>query len=349
MKKIDTKVLRTLANRNVIGLLNRLGVPYDQRGPQLKGACLCKQHGGDGTNPTAFNWRSDYGRWICFTHHCELVYGNDIFGLVRSILGLTFHEAVEWIDKALTSGDLDDEETVVSDSPKEPSLHLHEPIVEDRLKFLKSDVSYLVGRGFDPVILAKYQVGTWQRLGTYMHNRIIFPVRDHESHLVGFTGRTLVSEEERANKKVIKWLHGRDYALFPKVSDFFVTSLLFNWHNAKKHLGEGKELIVVEGPLDGMRLEEAGIYNWVATLGTTFTPVQRSLLIDAGVNKIWCAYDADELHDGRRPGDSGWMRMKQIVGNLIELERVELPEGKDPGSMSVQEVLQVFTHETEKH
>jgi DNA primase len=176
-------------------------------------------------------------------------------------------------------------------------------------------------------------------------------VRDHQGFVVGFTGRTLLTpaemaeQEAKTGRPVAKWIHGRDYVKFPDKNkqELFITSLLFNWYRAKKQLGADKELIMVEGPLDGFRLEEAGIMNWVATLGTTFTPVQRGLLVDAGVNKIRCAYDADEtLPNGQNPGDDGYERIKDIIGNLIELERVALPLGKDPGSMSIEEIHRTF-------
>lgn len=352
--KEEVKTLRVHANRNIVEILDALSVSYSQRGPLLQARCLCAHHSGDGNNSTAFSWRLDYGRWVCFTHHCEQSYGNDVFGLVRGVLNIKFGAAVKWIEAHLSGVDLNAEVSASEHTARRPRLHIHEPISEERLTFLKPDHAYLVGRGFDPTILDTYNVGVWRRIGTYMNNRVIFPVRDHQGFVIGFTGRTLLTleeieeQEKRTGYPVGKWIHGRDYVTFPNKNkqELFITSVLFNWYRAKKRLGIDKELIVVEGPLDGMRLEEAGIQNWVATLGTTFTPIQRSLLVDAGVNKLRCAYDSDILSDGRRPGDEGWKRLTEIVGNLMDLERVQLPAGKDPGEMTVDEIHQIFDYET---
>jgi hypothetical protein len=154
------KTLRINANRNILGLLDKLGIAYSRRGPLLQACCMCKHHGGDGTNPTAFSWRTDYGRWVCFTHHCETAYGTDIIGLVRSVLGMNFRQSVQWIEEALASGELGETIVDTAVNPTKPKLRLHEPVVEDRVKFLQPDLSYLVNRGFDPVVLKRYQVGT---------------------------------------------------------------------------------------------------------------------------------------------------------------------------------------------
>jgi DNA primase len=352
--KEELKTLRVHANRNARDILDSLGIAYSQRGPLLQAKCACAHHAGDGNNSTAFSWRLDYGRWVCFTHHCERGYGNDVFGLVRSVKEITFGAAVKWVEASLDGVDLDAEVSDSERTAKRPKLHIHEPISEERLKFLKQDHTYLNSRGFRTDVLEQYNVGVWRRIGTYMNNRVVFPVRDHQGFVIGFTGRTLLTpeqireQEEKTGRKVGKWIHGRDYVIFPNKDkqELFITSVLFNWHRAKRRLGVDKELIVVEGPLDGMRLEEAGIQNWVATFGTTFTPIQRSLLVDAGVNKLRCAYDSDVLPDGRRPGDDGWELLTEIVGNLMDLERVQIPAGKDPGGMTVNEVRQVFAYET---
>jgi hypothetical protein len=342
--KEHIKLLKVHANRNIGDVFDKLGISYSQRGPLMQAKCPCEHHAGDGNNDTAFSWRSDYGRWVCFTHHCERAFGNDIFGLLRSVLDVGFAGARKWLEEALADVDTAGPILETEVNARRPRLHIHEPITEDRLKFLDPDHSYLESRGFGSEVLDKHYVGVWKRIGTYMNNRVVFPVRDHQGFVVGFTGRTLLTPDEmqeqelKTGRPVAKWIHGRDYVKFPDKSkqELFITSLLFNWYNAKKHLGADKELVMVEGPLDGFRLEEAGIMNWVATLGTTFTPVQRGLLVDAGVNKIRSAYDPDIA------GDGGYDKIKNIIGNLIELERVKLPRGMDPGSMTVEQIHSAF-------
>ena len=93
MSDEEKKSLRNHANRNIAYLLDQLAISYTDRGDGLiQSCCGCKQHGGDRDNPTAFSWRPDLGKWVCWTHHCEEARGNDIFGLVSSVLGSNFKE-----------------------------------------------------------------------------------------------------------------------------------------------------------------------------------------------------------------------------------------------------------------
>lgn len=342
--------IRNHSNRNLAYILDRLGVNFNERGDGLIQACCpCEQHGGDRDNSTAFSWRLDLGKWVCWTHHCEEHYGNDIFGLVSSIKKINFREAVKWLSEQLESKDVN-----VSDPIADPEnlhrgtqLHIHEPLSEDNLKFLQPDPQYLLNRGFDLEILRSYEVGLWQRMGTYMHDRVVFPVRDHEGYLVGYTGRTIHDKEyfTRRGLQYAKWIHGRHYNQWPQRGDIFTSSILFNLHRAKKYLGIHKRLILVEGPLDGMRLQEAGIYNWAATLGTNFCHSHRTLLVKAGVTDLFNAYDADDpakYKDNKSPGEEGWKRMHRIVGDLFNLHKVDLPPGHDCGNLEVGQLQQIF-------
>ncbi len=344
------KAIKNHANRNIAHILKKLDIEFYDRGDGLiQSSCPCLQHGGDRSNQVAWSWRIDLGKWVCWSHHCEEIRGNDIFGLVSSILNLNFKETVDWITETLKQENVD-----LSQSVPDPenlhrgtTLHIHEPLPEDNIKFLQPDPQYLLNRGFDIQVLRKYQAGLWSRPGTYMDGRVVFPVRDHDNHLVGYTARTVHSPEyfEKRDLRYSKWVHGRHYNRWPQRGDIFTSSILFNLNNAKNHLGTEKKMILVEGPLDGMRLEEAGIHNWVATLGTSFCNAHRTLLVKYGVKHLYVAYDNDDPEkyiDKQNPGERGWERLKRIVGDLFELKRVELPSGTDCGDLDVDTIKKIF-------
>jgi len=343
------KNLKNHANRNIGYILDKLNVRYTDSGGLIQSACSCKQHGGDGDNETAWSWRMDLGKWVCWTHHCEEDRGNDVFGLVSSVLGTNFHETAKWLLDRLAerSVDITDEAPPPIYEVRGTSLHTHEPLSEDNLAFLEPEPEYLLGRGFDKTVLNNYRVGYWKKPGTFMHDRVVFPVRDHEGYLVGYTGRTVRPKEyfEEKGIKYAKWVHGRHYHKWPQRGELFTSSILFNLHRAKKFLSLKKELILVEGPLDGMKLEEAGIHNWVATLGTSFCATHRTLLVQHGINDLYVAYDADDpskYKDKESPGEKGWVRMQRVVGDIFNLHRVELPMERDCGDMSVEELHETF-------
>lgn len=331
--------LRNHANRNICHILDRLGIKYYDRGDGLiQATCPCSQHGGDRDNDTAFSWRKDIGRWVCWSHHCEDSRGNDIFGLVSSIKKTNFGETMTLISSILKNKDVDITEDCEFQKTKKPELHTHEALSEDQLKFLMPDPQYLLNRGFDINILRQYQVGLWSKKGTYMYDRVVFPIRDHEGFLVGYTGRTIHPKEyfEKRGLKYAKWIHGRHYHLYPNRGDLFTSSILFNLNNAKKYTLYHQEVILIEGPLDGMKLSEAGIHNWVATLGTKFGPVHRSLLVKHGVTRIYVAYDNDLA------GQESFDKIESVCGDLFEIIKIELPEGKDCGDLQCEQLQDIF-------
>jgi len=344
------RAIRNHANRNITYLLDQMGVVFDDRGDGLIQACCpCSQHGGDRDNHTAWSWRIDLGRWVCWSHACEETRGNDIFGLVSSIKGTNFPQTVNWIIQTLEKREvnLDEAAPDPENFQRERTLHIHEPLAENNLQFLNPDPVYLLNRNFDIEVLRRYEIGYWSRVGTYMNDRVVFPVRDHDGHLVAYSGRTVHPKEYFENRgiKYAKWVHGRHYNRWPQRGDLFTSSILYNLFRAKRFLPQMTRLILVEGPLDGMKLEEAGIHNWVATLGTKFSAVHRSLLVKYGVTDLYVAYDNDDpekYKDNKSPGEEGWKRLERIVGDLLNLHRVILPEDKDCGDLEVEQLQQIF-------
>lgn len=345
MKMIDEEkqALRNHANRNITYLLDKLAINYTDRGDGLiQSCCKCQQHGGDRDNTTAFSWRPDLGKWVCWTHHCEESRGNDIFGLVSSILGTNFLATTKWIYERLAEKNIDVTQAVAlpENLHRGTTLHTHEPLKEDNLRFLQMDPEYLIQRGFSKEVLRDYNAGLWQRPGTFMHDRVVFPIRDHEGFLVGYTGRTIHSEEFFTEKglEYRKWIHGRNYNIYPKRGELLISSLLFNLNRAKRAMGQHKKMIVVEGPLDGMKLEMSGIHNWVATLGTTFCANHRTLLVKYGVTDLYVAYDDDE----NNAGDKGLMRLQRVVGDIFNVHKVELSNYHDCGDLPIEQLQLIF-------
>jgi len=343
ISEAEKAALRNHANRNVTYLLDKLAINYTDRGDGLiQACCKCQQHGGNRDNTTAFSWRPDIGKWVCWTHHCEESRGNDIFGLVSSILGTNFTATTKWVHDRLAEKSID---VTQAAAPPEnlyrgTSLHTHEPVKEDNLRFLQMDPAYLIQRGFSKEVLRDYQAGLWQRPGTFMNDRVIFPIRDHDGFLVGYTGRTIHSKEYFAEKglEYHKWTHGRSYNLWPKRGELLISSLLFNLNRAKRYMGLQKKMIIVEGPLDGMKLEMAGIHNWVATLGTTFCANHRTLLVKYGVTDLYVAYD-DDVNDA---GDKGLTRLKRVVGDIFNVHKVDLQGQHDCGELPIEQLQLIF-------
>lgn len=328
--------IKTIASRNIANILDSLNICYIDTGLVIKAVCPCQQHGGDRSSQS-FNWRKDFCHWICWSHHCEEKFGSDIIGLIRSVTNMSFIETKKYLEKFIDS-DVNIE--VINTKINNRSLHIHKPLPENHLKWLSKQPKYLLDRGFSSSILDTYQIGLWQRLGTFMHDRAVIPIRDHEGFLVGYSGRTIHDEAWFTTKglEYQKWLHGRSYFNYPQNSELLTGSILFNLDKAKNYIRPLNKVILVEGPLDGLKLSMSGIYNWVCSLGTGFGPIHRSLLVKYGVTDLFEAFDPDAA------GRQGAARLSKIIGNLINIHHVELPSQQDPGQMSVNDIKERFMH-----
>lgn len=113
-------------------------------------------------------------------------------------------------------------------------------------------------------------------------NRIIFPITDARGRMISFGGRAL-DPEDRA-----KYLNGPESPLFHKGAN------LYGLHEAKRLLaaaGEGATLAVVEGYMDVIACQRAGIAA-VAPLGTALTEDQIRLLWRQSREPVLC-FDGD--------------------------------------------------------
>lgn len=119
----------------------------------------------------------------------------------------------------------------------------------------------------------------------FFRGRVIFPILDHQSRVVGFGGRVLV---ERPNTG--KYMNTPEGPVFTK------RKLLFGLNRAAKEIGLQKSVIVVEGYTDVIMCHQHGLRNVVATLGTSLTEdhvaVLRRYVREGG--RVVALFDADE-------------------------------------------------------
>lgn len=333
--------LKIAASNRITKFLDCLGITYSDCGAYLKGSCPAKNHGGDRDNQSAFCWWPDTRSWACFSHHCNVDVGSDIIGLICAVKGYNFQQALKFLedfvlDKLEMSSDQVQNVEIISIKREQHNKRIH----ENRLKFLQQDkdsLSSLLERGFSIEVLQKFDVGFWTRLGSFMHDRIVIPVRDYDGYIVGFTGRTIWPEEEWQQHGINeKWKHGLDYVQNIKGS-FHKSSVVFNLNNAKIYINDNdKSIFIVEGPYDGFKLSMAGIENWVACLGSYFSTSQRALLIKAGVSRVKLAFDND---------GAGRKATQTLIKNLSEyfhVDVIDLPDGCDPGDLTVDQIKDIF-------
>lgn len=107
--------------------------------------------------------------------------------------------------------------------------------------------------------------------------RVMFPIVDLRGNIIGFGGRVLDGSQP-------KYLNTGATPVFDKGSN------LFSMNFAKN--ADTKRLILCEGYMDVIAVNQAGFENVVATLGTAITPDQARLMSHYA-EEIVIAYDSD--------------------------------------------------------
>lgn len=149
-------------------------------------------------------------------------------------------------------------------------------------------------------------------------NRIMFPIHNLDGQVVGFTARCYLKEETP------KYLNTKETYIFKK------GNILFNYHRAKDAIRLLKEVVIVEGNMDAIRLYSVGIKNVIALMGTSLTKEQ----IEA-IKKLRCKVVL--MLDNDNAGGTATL----AVGNLLEENKipfgvVRLSGEKDPDAYILQ-------------
>jgi DNA primase len=144
--------------------------------------------------------------------------------------------------------------------------------------------------------------------------RLMLPIRDARGRVIAFGGRILGEGEP-------KYLNSPDTILFDK------GRTLYNLDRAAPASRTAKRLIVVEGYMDVIALDRAGITEAVAPNGTALTEGQIERLWRLDPAPILC-FDGDNA--GRKAAVRAALRALPYLRPDRTLRFVELPAGQDP-------------------
>ncbi len=147
-------------------------------------------------------------------------------------------------------------------------------------------------------------------------DRVMFPIRDERGRVIAFGGRVLGQGEP-------KYLNSPETPLYHKGRE------LYGLYEHRRAIQRDDRVVVVEGYMDVVMLDQHGFDHAVATLGTAITPDQVARLLRLA-NAVIFAFDGDAA--GRK---AAWRALENCLpqardGKLLAF--LFLPEGEDPDS-----------------
>jgi DNA primase len=286
--------------------------------------------------------------------------GGDVFTFIQEKEGVEFRDAVEFLAdrygialslEAADAGEVDRRRRrerlyeLLGKTASFYARYLWESREAARAR------AYLEGRGLGRDALSHYGVGyapsAWDRVltsalgsgfgedellaaglaqrgrqgGLYdrFRSRIMFPLRDSRGRVLGFGARAM-REEQRP-----KYLNTSETEIYRKGRSLFGLDL------ARSHATREGRVIVVEGYTDVIALQQGGIQNVVAAMGTALTDDQVAELARLA-RVVLLAFDAD------RSGQEAMLRVQRAAaGRGIDLKVVRLPDDKDPCDLLLEE------------
>ena len=330
--------LQELKMRNSLTDVASAYINLKRRGRNMVG--LCPFHG---EKTPSFNIYTENESFYCFG--CGA--GGDVISFIMRIENLDYVEAVKYLAQRagmeMPENSYDDSmarlrkriyeanreaarffyKTLYLPVGKEGLDYFHGRMLSDRtirhfgLGFADDDwtslTTHLKSLGFSENELVAANLAVQRRSGNGVYdrftNRVIFPIIDLRGNVIAFGGRIMTDQKP-------KYLNTSDTPVFKKSEN------LFSLNNAKN--SGSRTLILCEGYMDVIAVNQAGFKNAVATLGTALT-TEQAMLMKRYADEVIICYDADEA------GQKATSRAIPILRNAGLLVRVlTIPNGKDP-------------------
>ncbi|UXR48841.1 DNA primase [Staphylococcus simulans] len=341
--RIEQSVINEIKDKTDILDLVSEYVKLEKRGRNYIG--LCPFH--DEKTPS-FTVSED--KQICHCFGCKK--GGNVFQFTQEIEGISFVDAVkalgERVNVKVDVGQNNEQNQIASDDLMMIKMHelmqeyYHYVLMktvegEEPLKYLKSrgfteellknrkigfapDNShfchdFLQKKGYD--IELAYEAGLLSRneenFSYYdrFRDRIMFPLHNAQGRTVGYSGRTYKNQEP-------KYLNSPETPIFQK------RRLLYNVDKARRIIRQKNEIILLEGFMDVIKADNAGVKQVVASMGTQIS--QEHI---AFIKKL--TSNVTLLFDGDFAGQEATLKTGQhLLEQGLNVFVIQLPSKMDP-------------------
>ena len=343
--RIDQSIINEIKDKTDILDLVSEYVKLEKRGRNYIG--LCPFH--DEKTPS-FTVSED--KQICHCFGCKK--GGNVFQFTQEIKDISFVEAVKELgDRVNVAVDIEATQSnsnvqIASDDLQ--MIEMHELIQEFYYYALTKTVegekalTYLLERGFTDALIKERGIGFAPDSSHFCHdflqkkgydielayeagllsrneenfsyydrfrNRIMFPLKNAQGRIVGYSGRTYTSQEP-------KYLNSPETPIFQK------RKLLYNLDKARKSIRKLDEIVLLEGFMDVIKSDTAGLKNVVATMGTQLSD-EHITFIRKLTSNITLMFDGDFA------GSEATLKTGQhLLQQGLNVFVIQLPSGMDP-------------------
>ena len=146
-------------------------------------------------------------------------------------------------------------------------------------------------------------------------HRIMFPIRDAQSRIIGFSGRLLEDDDKAA-----KYVNSPETLLFKK------SRVLYALDRARRPIVDAGVAIICEGQIDVIRCHQAGIANAVAAQGTAFTE-DHARIVGRYADAVVLVFDSDTAGQ-----DAAVKAAGVFMASGLAVRIAMLPDRADPDS-----------------
>jgi hypothetical protein len=247
----------------------------------------------DSDNNTVLVVYKDNGKWIDFARSVS----GSFEELIRLTLKLnSIEESRKW---------LKDKNIEVNNEPPKPKITTPKTFDKEILLRLLKDYSYWEGRGISKGTLEKFGGGVATK--GKMAGRYVFPVYDSGQKIVGFAGRDIYNNSDRA-----KW------KLIGSVKDWVYPAFL-----EAQYLQNYKTAILLESLGDLLSLYEAGIANCLVLFGLNLSPAIINFLIKNDCQKIIISLNNDADFKETKAGNEGSKSVHKKLCHFFDTCQIE--------------------------
>lgn len=207
-------------------------------------------------------------------------------------------------------------------------------------KYSNDLYQYLRAKGYQSEMLLKAGlVSMDERQGVYdkFWNRVMFPIMDVNSRVIGFGGRVMGDGKP-------KYLNSPETMIFDKSRNLYGLNIA---RKSRKHF-----ILLCEGYMDVIALHQAGFDNAVASLGTSFTEGHANLL-KRYTKEVYCTFDSDGAGIKAALRAIPMLKEAGITARIVRMKPYKDPdefikaEGADAYQKRIEEAQNSFLFEVE--